>query len=416
VSPDRSRPPVRVGLYGFFGMGNLGNEGSLAAVLGHLRRTHPDVDVVCFGADPVHVEKEHGIAGRRLMAYRAAPDDHRPVSQARKVLGRVWDLPRTVGLVRSVDVLVVPGTGVLESRLMSTPWGLPYWMAVAFTASRRLHRPSALVSVGAEPATRRATGRLMARTIRVASHVSYRDEASRRAAASMGTTGRPGSVAPDVAFLLPDPVDVAARPGHVAVGVMTFPGGADDPARGAAVVDRYVERMTEALARLLDRGHTATLLVGDRADVALAERLEAAVRGRCPGASRDAVTTSRADDLASLMAEMAAAEVVVASRFHNVICGLKAGRPVVSLGYADKNRVLLEEFGLGGYDQPIDRIDVDRLVADVEDLGSRSGEVGTAVAARRDAVEERAAEHLDAVWAALLTPEVRSRAARRRGR
>ncbi|HET7762054.1 MAG TPA: polysaccharide pyruvyl transferase family protein [Phycicoccus sp.] len=406
---------MRVGLYGFFGMGNLGNEGSLAAVLAHLRAHHPDVEVVCFGADPVQVEREHGIPGRRLMAYRAAPGDRRPVTQLRKVLGRVWDLPRTAGLVGSVDVLAVPGTGVLESRLMSTPWGLPYWMAVAFTVSRVRRRPAALVSVGAEPATRRSTRLLMARTIRAARHVSYRDESSRAAAASMGTTGRPGTVAPDVAFLLPDPVGVPVRPGHVAVGVMTFLGGADDPGRGEEVLDRYVERMTEALTRLVGRGRTVTLLVGDRADVVLAERLEAAVRRRCPDAGPAAVTTSRADDLAGLMAEMAAAEVVVASRFHNVICALKAARPVVSLGYAGKNRVLLEQFGLVGFDQPIDDVDVDRLVADVEDLASRSAELGAAVAAARDAVEARAAEHVEAVCEALLSAAPRQGRRRRSG-
>ncbi|HEX6918080.1 MAG TPA: polysaccharide pyruvyl transferase family protein, partial [Phycicoccus sp.] len=230
-----------------------------------------------------------------------------------------------------------------------------------------------------------------------------------------GTTGRPGTVAPDVAFLLPDPVGVPVRPGHVAVGVMTFLGGADDPGRGEAVRDRYVERMTEALTRLVGRGRTVTLLVGDRADVVLAERLEAAVRRRCPDAGPAAVTTSRADDLAGLMAEMAAAEVVVASRFHNVICALKAARPVVSLGYAGKNRVLLEQFGLGAFDQPIDDVDVDRLVADVEDLASRSAELGAAVAAARDAVEARAAEHVEAVCEALLSAAPRQGRRRRSG-
>ena len=399
---------VRVGLYGFFGMGNLGNEGSLAAVVGHLRATHPEARLVCFGADAAQVEREHGIPAIQLMAFRATPGDRRPVTQARKVLGRLWDIPRTVALVGRVDVLVVPGTGVLESRLMSTPWGLPYWLALALLSCRLRRRSTALVSVGAEPATRSSTRLLMAQVIRSAGHVTYRDAASRTAALGMGSEGRPGDVVPDVAFHLPDPVGIAARPGHVAVGVMTYAGAADDPDRGDDVVEAYAGRMTEVVTRLLDAGRTVTFLVGDRADLALAERLEEQVRALRPSVGA-ALTTSRADDLTELMAEMAAAEVVVASRFHNVICALKARRPVVSLGYAGKNADLLSEFGLDGFDQPIDAFDVDRLLGDVELLVSSQGEMGSVIDAALLGVERRVAEHLDEVWAAVLGGDVRVR-------
>jgi polysaccharide pyruvyl transferase WcaK-like protein len=32
---------MKVGLFGLLGTGNLGNDGSLSAVLGHLRKEHP---------------------------------------------------------------------------------------------------------------------------------------------------------------------------------------------------------------------------------------------------------------------------------------------------------------------------------------------------------------------------------------
>lgn len=37
--------PVRVGVFGLLGSGNLGNDGSLEAVLGYLRTEHPDAPV-----------------------------------------------------------------------------------------------------------------------------------------------------------------------------------------------------------------------------------------------------------------------------------------------------------------------------------------------------------------------------------
>lgn len=402
--------PPRVGLYGFFGMGNLGNEGSLGAVLAHLRERHPEVEVVCFGTDPGRVRRDHGIGGRRLMGYRAPPGDSRPITQGRKLLGRVLDLPRTAWLVRGVDVLVVPGTGVFESRLMSTPWGLPYWMATAFVSARLLGRPTGLAAVGAEPPTRRATGALMATTIRCATHVTYRDDASRAAAAGMGTAGRPGTVAPDVAFVLPGaPEGSRPRPGHVVVGVMVFEGGADDPGRGTAVVDAYVGRMTRVLTAMLDAGRTVELVVGDLADEDLARRLEASAHAARPGTSALELGVSRARDLSGLVDRMALAEVVVASRFHNVIAALLAGRPVVSLGYAGKNRDLLEHYDLADRDQPIDDFDVDRLLADVEDVAAAAERGALDVAGTTTRLRAAAGQNLDAMWAALLSAAPRGR-------
>ena len=43
------------------------------------------------------------------------------------------------------------------------------------------------------------------------------------------------------------------------------------------------------------------------------------------------------------------AEVVIASRFHNLICALRLARPTVSVGYASKNRHLMQALGLDEY-------------------------------------------------------------------
>jgi polysaccharide pyruvyl transferase WcaK-like protein len=56
-------------------------------------------------------------------------------------------------------------------------------------------------------------------------------------------------------------------------------------------------------------------------------------------------------------------DVVVGSRFHNVLLALMLGRPAVSIGYSDKNDALMDDFGLGGYCHNIESFDV-RLVLD----------------------------------------------------
>jgi polysaccharide pyruvyl transferase WcaK-like protein len=355
-------PPVKVVLYGYFGMGNIGNEASFAAVAAALRRCGPGVSLHALVADPAEVARLHGVPARRLMAYRAVPGAGGTAQVLRKVLGRVVDVPRTLRLLRDVDVLVVPGTGVLETQLMARPWGLPYWLLLATAACRARGGQVALVSVGAEPAAHPVTRLLFRSIVRLATCVSVRDDASADVVRSWGRTV---PVTPDLAFALPVPDCPEARPGHVVIGVMAYEGDPADPQRGPHVVAAYGERMAEVVARLADDGRSVVLVAGDLQDLGLAEDVlhRAAARStKVPGSVR----VSRASTLEDLMVELAQAEVTVVSRFHNLIAALKVARPTVSLSYAGKSDRLLEEFGLGSYAQPIESFDVDLLLEQLD--------------------------------------------------
>lgn len=61
------------------------------------------------------------------------------------------------------------------------------------------------------------------------------------------------------------------------------------------------------------------------------------------------VSYAPARSLQDVMRQLADVDVLVASRFHNVVCALKLGIPTVSLGYADKNALLLGDVGLAAY-------------------------------------------------------------------
>lgn len=375
---------TRLAVYGYFGMGNLGNEGTLAAFLDHMRTRHPEVELWGLVADPDAVRREHGLPAVRLMAYRPGPGGG-PLRRIAKLASRVWDVPRTWRLTRDVDLLVVPGTGVLETNLTPGPAGLPYWLFLAVLSCRMRGRRVVLVGIGAEPAAHPLT-RLLHRTTARLAQASFRDEASRAAVAAYGRTG---PVHPDLAFALPVPPPQSPRPGHVVVGIMRY-----------ADVDSVTARLVAAVSRLVDAGRTVTLVVGDVADDPMAHRIAAEVTARNPGRA-GAVTVSPADTLAALMREMAEAEVVVASRFHNLLCALALGRPTVSLSYADKNRRLLTEFGLGELEQPLADIDVELLLEHIERAPKLAAEPATA--ARAAAVRERyrgeVAEQLERVLA-----------------
>jgi polysaccharide pyruvyl transferase WcaK-like protein len=363
---DRDGPVV--GVYGYFGMGNIGNEGSLAALLDGLHRHRPDVSFRGYVAGPHQVASEHRIDAERLMWHRGDTSAPALRETALKVVGRVVDVPRTFRMVRHLDALVVPGTGVLETQLMAKPWGMPYWLFVTTLACRARGIPVALVSVGAEPARHPLTRLLFTGIVRMATWVSVRDEGSQEVVLSWGARG-PVPVTPDLAFALPVPDTRPVRPGHVVVGVMAYEGDPADPERGAHQVRAYARRVAEAVGRLVQDGRTVTLVVGDVADLALAHEIRELCLEGMPDAS-ESVVVSRATTLAGLMVEMAEAEATVVSRFHNLVCSLKVGRPAVSLSYADKSARLLDEVGLAGLVQPMESFDVDVLLAHIDRAGA----------------------------------------------
>lgn len=79
--------PVRVGVFGLLGSGNLGNDGSLEAVLGYLRAEHPGavVDALCGG--PEVVATRYRIPATRLHWYRGSTGPRRVRARSR---GKGW--------------------------------------------------------------------------------------------------------------------------------------------------------------------------------------------------------------------------------------------------------------------------------------------------------------------------------------
>jgi len=379
-------PLLRIAAYGFLGMGNIGNEASFQAVREWLGADCPDVVLTCLSADPDVVQRLHGVPGRSLMCYPNLRGPGATRGALRKALGRLLDIPRTLALVREVDVVLVPGMGVLESTLGANAWGLPYWQFLTALAARLQRRRFVLVSVGAEVAPNPWVRLLYRWTMALSRYCSFRDRQSQVAMLRQPAAGERGTVYPDLAFALTAPPEAEPLPGHVVIGVMpswlpSARGVVDGPlirrgVEGLTAVMRgedvrragesYAEKMVAAIIRLLADGRTVTLVVGDLADTFLAQEIVASVERKRQDLPSGRLVVSQANTFHALMQEMVRAEVVVASRFHNVIAGLKVARPTVSLGYAEKNQHLLSEFGWGEFAQAIDDFDVDLLLEHIE--------------------------------------------------
>ncbi|WP_306320215.1 MULTISPECIES: polysaccharide pyruvyl transferase family protein [unclassified Streptomyces] len=386
---------VRVGVFGLLGSGNLGNDGSLEAVLHYLRAEHPDaiVDALCGG--PEIVTARYGIPATRLHWNRGEyATASRVGALASKGVGKLVDIARTAAWVRRHDVVIVPGMGVLEATLPLRPWGFPYSLFLLCASGRLFGTKVALVSVGAAKIRVPATRALVRWSARLAAYRSYRDTQSRDAMRAMGVNTARDAVYPDLAFALPTP---GATPdvGTVCVGVMDFHGGNDDRARADEIHRRYVDGTTRFVRALVEDGRRVRLLTGDDCDVTVVGAILDAV-------DSPLVTAAEPASLADLMKETAAADTVVATRYHNLICALKSGTPTLALTYAAKSDALMERMGLGTYCHPAREVDADRLLEQFRDLEKRSADLRRTLTGRNQDATRQLADQFTALTAAVF--------------
>jgi len=386
---------VRVGVFGLLGSGNLGNDGSLEAVLGYLRAEYPDAKLGALVGGPEILRERYGIDATPLHWNQS---EYETASGLRSIvlkgLGKLVDIGRTAAWVRRQDVVIVPGMGVLEATLPLRPWGFPYSLFLLCATGKLFGTKVAFVSAGANTISARATRTLVRWSAGLAAYRSYRDEISRDAMRAMGVDTSRDEVYPDLAFSLPVP-DATPVPGTVGVGVMAYYGGNDDRADGDRIYRSYVDTLNRFVGWLVDQDRPVKLFIGDQIDrQVVAEIIEKT--------ASPLVTAASAGTLDELMREMATVDSVVATRYHNVLCALKLAKPTVAIGYAPKNDVLMAEMGLAGFTQSAKAVDFDRLVGQFTELENRSAQFKEILTERNQVNAQRLKDQFAALSAALF--------------
>ncbi|WP_170311925.1 polysaccharide pyruvyl transferase family protein [Sulfitobacter sabulilitoris] len=354
---------MRVALLGQFGSGNYGNDGSLTAMVASLRRLVPEAELLCICSGPTEVRRRLGVPSVSIGAPAFVSARARALDRyAFRIPNRIRGLLAALSACRGVDAVIVPGTGILDDfhdRASGWPFVLLRWCIAARLAGARI----AFISVGAGPIRGRLSRRYLTWAAALAHHRTYRDEGSRDFMVSVGLDASHDLIFPDLALGLSPPprslVKVAQT--TVAVGLISYFGWVKDGTDSEAIFEAYLEKMVAFVEWLRCQGCHVHLLGGDdsdaRAVTALLDRIDGdqALRGS------GAVTIGTGRSLEGVMEELTHCDMVVASRFHNVLCALRVRRPTLSIGYAEKNRALLTAAGLGPFCLDIDSLDLETL-------------------------------------------------------
>jgi polysaccharide pyruvyl transferase WcaK-like protein len=351
---------MKVSLFGHFGRTNLGNESTLLAILHHLRQRVPEVECICICTGPELVSQTYGMTTVpcRTQVFGSWPFENKVLRQVRRVvLALPSEISRWVGgyrILRGFSALIIPGTGLLTDAYGLLGWG-PYdmfrWSVTAKLCGCKL----LFVSVGAGPIYG-GFGRWLVKTaLSLADLRSYREDSSQQYLKSIGFASEKDPVRPDLVFSLPSGGDLGmkGKGPHarrvVGVGVMVSAGKYSIERPDEGVQQRYIDNLRMLVSWLLSHDYDIRLLMGDSSDRPVIEQFKADLRDTLPFYDESRILDEDVDSVEQLLAHIAGTDLVVVTRFHNVLLSMVSGKPVVAISFHHKVGSLMKSIGLSEY-------------------------------------------------------------------
>jgi polysaccharide pyruvyl transferase WcaK-like protein len=384
---EPKRKTKKITFFGNFGQGNLGNESTLQAILFNLRQHLPDAEVSCICTGPEATVETHKITAVPMHELFIKPEllQNNPLTRflLKVFIGIPIELYRWVKAFRTLkgtDMLIVPGTGLLSDAyglFGFAPFGIFKYSLIAKLCRCKL----LFVSVGAGPIYR-ALGRCLTKSaLSLADFRSYRDNSTMKYLQGIGFPTNNDRVYPDLAFSLPDAViphdDVqeGARP-VVGVGLMDYAGrySVDKPSN--TIYLAYLEKLAIFAGWLIMHGYDVRLLIGDlRYDKSVVREFKDVLKSHGHMHDERRIIDEEVSSVEQLLSQLAATDVVVATRFHNVLFSLICKKPVIAISFHHKCASLMSAMGLSAYCQDINHLNADKLIEQFCDLEKNAEKV-----------------------------------------
>ena len=390
---------AKIGLLHHVGGGNLGDDATLDAVAGNIRRRWRNAEVIAFSMNPKDTETRHGMASHPIrrkgwsIGYAPAPAEAKgTVKEAVKGLARKYRrvfylLQATNAVIRlpsemfrellflassrhnikSFDLLVICGGGQLTEK--DGPWGFPYtifkWVVLAKTAGVRC----IFLNLGAGPLTHPLSKFFVTRSLRAADYVSFRDGKSLALVQKIGFTGE-SRVFPDSVYRLEAATTHERTPGKCArptVGFapMPYPGPRQNLSENDRIVyHEFIGRLASFSSWLVSQSYKLSFFGTDiGVDPAAIDDLEIALLNQHHIASSKYAVNNSIKSAHALFEIMSRMDYVVTCRFHGVVFAHLLNKPVLAIAHHPKVKDLMTDLELSSYCVDIRKIDL-KLLAD----------------------------------------------------
>jgi polysaccharide pyruvyl transferase WcaK-like protein len=373
---NKAKSPV-ISLFGVFGAGNLGNECTLQALLYNLREHLPGAKVNCICTGPGEVTATYGIDAVPIKTgdpKGKGPARSKIFRILRKiVVGIPTDLlrwRRAVQVMRGADMLVMVGTGMLGDFGISA-FGLHYEILRWSIAAKLTRTKLVFLSVGAGPIHDPLSRRFVKAALSLADYRSYRDSFSKEYMEGIGFKRNADRVYPDLAFSLPR-TDIPKRHDRngsrpvIGVGVITYFDRRSHAEDDDEVYRNYIGKIADLVRWLIDQDYRVRLIIGDVVyDQRVCQDLKAVLEARGVSYRDGRIIDEPAESLGDVLTQLASMDMLIASRFHNVLLGLMVTQLVVAISYHQKVEALVCGVGLEEFCQDIEELEIDRLIEQV---------------------------------------------------
>jgi polysaccharide pyruvyl transferase WcaK-like protein len=382
---DRStQAATKIGLLNHVGGGNLGDDATLDAVAGNIKRRWPNAEIVAFSMNPDDTETRLGIVSHPIrrkrwsIGYKPA-GTQATLRETVKALTRKYSvvfrllkatnvtvrLPSEVFRelsfllssrrnIKSFDLFIISGGGQLTEK--DGPWGFPYtifkWVLLARTAGVRCM----FLNVGAGPLTHPLSKFFVTRALLAADYVSLRDDESRALVHEIGFTGEsrvcPDSVyGLDVATTNGSPVERRVQP-IVGLAPMPYPdsGPSGYPAeKNQIVYYKFIRKLAIFGSCLVGQSYALSLFGTDiGVDPRTIEDLQMALLSH-HGIPSSQYSVKRSVKTHDLLATMSGMDYVVTCRFHGVVFAHLLNKPVLAIAHHPKVVDLMTHLELSSY-------------------------------------------------------------------
>jgi polysaccharide pyruvyl transferase WcaK-like protein len=264
------------------------------------------------------------------------------------------------------DILIVAGTGIVADYLTG-PLGFPYDIFKLSTLAALCRVKLVFLSIGAGPIHHPLSRWFLKRSLALADHRSYRDEASKQCLQEIGFNTERDFVYPDVVFGLWQNSPVS----RVRVGQRRIVGlGIKDYASGEPeAFKEYLDTMAAFVSWLQGQNYSVRLLIGDiQYDSSVIREFLAVLKSRNIPADAPLLIAEPAQSVEDLLNQVGETNAVISARYHNLVMALIQTKPVIALSDHAKFDSLLTDFGLAQYLIPLQKLSPDVLIGRFKQL------------------------------------------------
>jgi polysaccharide pyruvyl transferase WcaK-like protein len=261
----------------------------------------------------------------------------------------------------------------------------------------------AFVSVGAGPIYSILGKYFVKSALSLADFRSYRDNASLAYVRGLGFATNSDRVYPDLVFSLPQAIILnrATRQGKrpvVGLGVMDYAGRYSIENPSQTVYSRYLEKLVSFGAWLLSHDYDIRLLIGDSGDRSATEVFKAQLKARFGASAEARVVDHPIASVDQLICQLAATDIVVATRFHNVLFALLLEKPVISISFHQKCSSLMRQMGLTEFCLNIGEFSAECLIEKFSDLEKNANRLRILIKQRTEEFRAALNEQYDVIF------------------